>query len=79
MTIAPETTKVAIFKGKKVRKTIYNNEWWFSVVDVCGALTESIDSGAFSMIMSLIRHFGYATTRAAFSQVEQSHQTRKAR
>jgi len=40
-------TKIAIFKGKKVRKTIYNNEWWFSVVDVCGALTDSIDSGAY--------------------------------
>ncbi|MDH4330537.1 MAG: Bro-N domain-containing protein [Candidatus Moranbacteria bacterium] len=40
-------TKLALFKGKKIRKTIYNNEWWFSVVDVCGALTESADSGAY--------------------------------
>ena len=39
--------KIAIFKGKTVRKTIHNNEWWFSVVDVCGALTESADSGAY--------------------------------
>ncbi len=28
------TTKIAIFKGKKARKTIHNNERWFSVVDV---------------------------------------------
>ena len=42
-----ETTKIAIFKGRKVRRTIYNNEWWFSVVDICGALTDSIDSGAY--------------------------------
>ena len=41
------TTKIAIFKGKKIRKTIYKNEWWFSVVDVCGALAESINSGAY--------------------------------
>jgi DNA-damage-inducible protein D len=41
------TTKLAIFKGKKVRKTIHNNEWWFSVVDVCGALTESTDAGSY--------------------------------
>ena len=41
------TTKLAIFKGKKVRKTIHNNEWWFSVVDVCGALTESADAGSY--------------------------------
>ena len=26
---------------------IFQNEWWFSVVDVCGALTDSIDSGAY--------------------------------
>lgn len=36
-----ETTKIAIFKGQKVRKTIHNNEWWFSVVDVVTALTDS--------------------------------------
>ena len=40
-------TKIAVFKGKQVRKTIHNNEWWFSVVDVCGVLTESIDAGAY--------------------------------
>ena len=42
-----ETTKIALFKGKKIRKTIYQNEWWFSVVDVCGALTDSVDAGAY--------------------------------
>ena len=36
-------TKIAIFKGKKVRKVIFNNEWWFSVVDVVSALTDSTD------------------------------------
>jgi len=40
-------TKIAIFKGKEVRKVIFQNEWWFSVVDVCGALTNSIDAGAY--------------------------------
>ena len=35
------TTKIAIFKGREIRKIIYNNEWWFSVVDVIGALTDS--------------------------------------
>lgn len=34
-----DKTKIAIFKGKRVRKTIYRNEWWFSVVDVVEALT----------------------------------------
>jgi len=33
-------TKIAVFKGKTVRKTIHNNEWWFSVVDVVQVLTD---------------------------------------
>lgn len=41
------TTKIAIFRKKEIRKTIFNNEWWFSVVDVCGALTDSLDAGAY--------------------------------
>lgn len=36
-----ETTKIALFKGRGIRKIIYNNEWWFSVVDVVGVLTDS--------------------------------------
>lgn len=36
-----DTTKIALFKGRKIRKTIYNNEWWFSVIDVVEALTGS--------------------------------------
>lgn len=35
------TTKIAIFKGREIRKIIHNNEWWFSVVDVVSALTDS--------------------------------------
>jgi prophage antirepressor-like protein len=38
---------IAIFKGKKIRKIIYQNEWWFSVIDVCEALTDSVDAGAY--------------------------------
>lgn len=40
-------TKIAIFKGKEVRKALHDNEWWFSVVDVCGVLTNSPDAGAY--------------------------------
>ena len=35
------TTRIAIFRNKEIRKTIYKNEWWFSVVDVIAALTNS--------------------------------------
>jgi len=40
-------TKIAVFKKKEIRKVIYNNEWWFSVIDVCSALTDSVDPGAY--------------------------------
>ena len=40
-------TRVAIFKGNGVRRVIHENEWWFSVIDVCGALTDSVDAGAY--------------------------------
>lgn len=36
-----ETTKISLFKGKQIRKTIYQNEWWFAVVDIVAALTAS--------------------------------------
>lgn len=34
-------TKIAVFKGKQIRKAIHKDEWWFSVVDVVGVLTDS--------------------------------------
>ena len=41
------TAKIALFRGKEIRKIIHNNEWWFSVVDVCEVLTGSADAGAY--------------------------------
>jgi len=32
-------TNIAVFRGKEIRKTIYKNEWWFSIVDVIEVLT----------------------------------------
>lgn len=37
-----ETTKISLFKGKRIRKTLYNNEWYFSVIDIVEALTDSV-------------------------------------
>jgi len=45
--IPMDNTKIALFKGKKIRRLIYQNEWWFSVVDVCEVLTDSADTGAY--------------------------------
>jgi hypothetical protein len=38
----PET-RIALFKSKEIRRTIHNNEWWFVITDVVGALTDSVD------------------------------------
>src|SRR4030043_1279886 len=37
-------TNIAVFKGKEIRKTIHNKEWWFVVEDVVMALIDSSDS-----------------------------------
>ncbi len=42
LNLTPPTTHIAIFKGKEIRKTLFQNEWWFSVIDVVEALTDSI-------------------------------------
>ena len=34
-------TKLVVFSGKKIRRMLHNNEWWFSVIDVIEALTDS--------------------------------------
>jgi len=38
-----ESTKIVLFKGKKIRKTIFENEWWFVVEDIVVALTDTIN------------------------------------
>ena len=43
MAITKDIVKLAVFEGKQIRKTIHNDEWWFSVVDVVAVLTDSAD------------------------------------
>src|SRR3990167_2914441 len=40
-------TAIVLFKEKAIRRTWHNEAWWFSVVDVCSVLTESVDAGAY--------------------------------
>jgi DNA-damage-inducible protein D len=39
--------KMVVFESKSIRRAWHNDEWFFSVVDVCGALTDSHDAGAY--------------------------------
>ncbi len=42
-----ESTKInsenalVVFQGMKIRRTWFNDEWWFSVVDIIGALMQT--------------------------------------
>ena len=51
--MADEITKIVLFQKKEVRKTIYNNEWWFSVVDVIQILTDSDRPSAYWTAMKV--------------------------
>lgn len=33
--------KLVVFQGKDIRRAWYNNEWFYSLVDIIGALTDS--------------------------------------
>ncbi len=39
-----QAQKLAVFKGKQIRRTIHNNEWWFSIIDVIEVLTGASNS-----------------------------------
>ncbi len=39
-----EQNAMIVFQDKKIRRTWFNNEWYFSVVDVVEALTDSVDA-----------------------------------
>lgn len=41
MSIMEQNNSIALFEGQKIRRIQHNGEWWFSVVDVIAALTNS--------------------------------------
>ena len=34
---------LALFEGKKIRRKWHKDEWWFAVMDIVSALTETIN------------------------------------
>ena len=39
--------RIVLFQEQAIRRVWNEREWWFSVVDVCAALTGSVDAGAY--------------------------------
>lgn len=46
-TEATQAERLVVFQEKSIRRTWYKDEWWFSVIDVVGVLTDSPDAGAY--------------------------------
>ncbi len=40
-------TKLVVFQSKEIRRTLNKGEWWFVVVDVIAALTDSLDPAGY--------------------------------
>ncbi len=39
--------KLVVFQSKEIRRTLHNGEWWFVIVDIVAALTDSIDPAGY--------------------------------
>ena len=42
---------IAVLKGKTIRRTLHNNKWWFVIVDVVSALTDSVNPNGYTKDM----------------------------
>lgn len=39
--------RIVVFQEQAIRRMWHEDEWWFSVIDICQVLTESVDAGAY--------------------------------
>ena len=46
-----EEKKLIIFENQRIRRVWYKDDWWFSVVDVVGVLTESPNSNNYWKVL----------------------------
>jgi len=54
--------RIAVFKGKQIRKIIHNDEWFFSIIDIVEVLTESSNPRRYwsDLKRKLIENEGFA-------------------
>lgn len=45
------SSKLVVFKNKRIRRILHKNEWWFSVVDVIEALTDSPEPATYWRVL----------------------------
>ena len=45
--VAEPANHIAVFQEVSIRRVWHNEEWWFSVVNVCAILIASPDAGAY--------------------------------
>jgi len=63
--------KIAIFKGKKIRRTMHNGEWWFSIIDVVEVLTGTERPRKYwSDLKNKLLEEGYAEVSAKIGQLK---------
>ncbi len=60
--VEEKSSKIAIFKGKLIRKIIYRDEWYFSIIDVIEVLTDSTYANRYwsDLKIQLSEHEGFA-------------------
>jgi len=60
--------KLVVFKGKEIRRTLYNGEWMFAVEDICGALMDMPDGNTcWRELKGRLRTEGYDVTTLCHS------------
>jgi len=48
-----KSSAIVLFQDKTIRRTWHNEEWWFSVVDIVSALTDSLNASDYIKKMRL--------------------------